>query len=73
MKIVGNDVYLADNNSTFGTLIQIRNPINLVENKAYSVQVERAVLTFMVKKAKLTYEDEIDEKYMRIQKDSLID
>ncbi len=49
LRFIDGDYYLEDNDSKFGTLVQIAGPLTLSAYLPYCVQVGRTVLTFLVR------------------------
>ena len=68
LKLSDNAIYLNDSNSRFGTLIEMSSELELAPNKAYTIQAKGTVLTFIVREAKLTYEDKLEESIKYRQK-----
>ena len=50
IKFVGENFYLEDKGSKFGTLIQVKRPIVIESNKELFLQAGRTLLCFMMKK-----------------------
>lgn len=61
LKLSEDDVYLNDNNSKFGTLVEMREEVELVPDKAFTLQTAGTVVTLLVKEPKLTYEDRLED------------
>eukprot|EP00826_Nyctotherus_ovalis_P051862 TRINITY_DN6508_c0_g1_i15.p2 TRINITY_DN6508_c0_g1~~TRINITY_DN6508_c0_g1_i15.p2 ORF type:complete len:305 (-),score=51.18 TRINITY_DN6508_c0_g1_i15:1059-1973(-) len=61
LKLQNGQIYLSDSNSKFGTLIKIKDSLELTPNRVHSVQAEGTVISLLVKNPKLTYEDRLDE------------
>ena len=52
LKYVNGDFYIEDQNSRFGTLVEIKSPLQLYPQVACCVQVGRTVMTLLVKSQK---------------------
>ena len=52
LKFTGDAFYLDDNNSKFGTLIEISEPVILPPDEPLCLQIGRTVLTLLVKTPK---------------------
>ena len=66
LKLLDNSIYLNDNNSKFGTLIEI---VELVPDKVLTVQVKDMVVTLLVRELKLIYEDILEEKVSKYKRE----
>lgn len=49
LKVIGNAVFLDDNDSKFGTLVEIREELELVADRPYYIQIGETVMALLVK------------------------
>ena len=52
LKVLNDGIYLNDNDSKFGTLVEIKEPLKLIPNKPCYVQIEGTVMALLVKAPK---------------------
>ena len=49
INYIGGNFYLEDNGSKFGTLVQVKRPILLEQNKELTMQSGRSLITYSIK------------------------
>eukprot|EP00826_Nyctotherus_ovalis_P003133 TRINITY_DN10630_c0_g1_i8.p1 TRINITY_DN10630_c0_g1~~TRINITY_DN10630_c0_g1_i8.p1 ORF type:complete len:123 (-),score=36.19 TRINITY_DN10630_c0_g1_i8:8-355(-) len=49
LKVIGDGVFLDDNDSKFGTLVEIREQLELVIDRPYYIQIGETVMALLVK------------------------
>jgi len=50
IRQVKDEFFLEDNNSKFGTLVLVKEPIKITHDMPVSIQAGRSLLTFILKK-----------------------
>ena len=54
LRVVGNDIYLLDSNSKFGTLVLAKKPLPIKSQQVLNVQAGRTKLSFFLKQPSCT-------------------
>jgi pSer/pThr/pTyr-binding forkhead associated (FHA) protein len=67
LKVIGDAVYLDDNDSKFGTLVKVKEPLELVVDRPCYIQVGDTVMALLVKGPRT--ESRSSEPYCRIGKE----